>query len=286
MRPSDIFQRIYRQDNACEHGTRSTNTARIGHDMVKNARMIGALGVAAGFLLVHAAQSAIDTAAAVGIWLFDDGSGNTAVDMSGRGNDGTLVNAGWTDDAPFGMAVELNGSNACVETGEKLLDDLSDFTITAWVKPVAMTGGRIGLVGQNDSPEFGFIDTGTITLWTPNGAASISYEHAQEEWHFVAAVASPDKTAVYVDTDEATTAGSANRGSSDFTVNIGGCGIWDATGNWFSGLMDDVSIWLVALEPADLEFIMSQGLAVTLGLTPVEPRDKVATMWADIKRLQ
>ena len=50
--------------------------------------------------------------------------------------------------------------------------------------------------------------------------------------------------------------------------------------------MDDVSIWHVALEPADLEFIMSQGLAVTLGLTPVEPRDKVATMWADIKRLQ
>jgi len=25
---------------------------------------------------------------------------------------------------------------------------------------------------------------------------------------------------------------------------------------------------------------------VTMGLTPVEPRDKVATMWADIKRLQ
>ena len=255
-------------------------------DMVKTSRFVGMSGVAALLLILHAAHAAIDPADAVGVWLFDDGSGDTAEDLSGLGNHGTLVNATWTDDAAFGKALAFNGSNACVETGEKLLDDLSDFTITAWVKPIDMVGGRIGLVGQNDSPEFGFINAGTINLWTPNGAASVPYGHDQDEWHFVAGVASPDKTAAYVDTEEVTSGGAPNRGSSAFFVNIGGCGIWAAAGNWFSGLMDDVSIWHVALEPEDLELIMNQGLGGALGLLAVDPRDRVATTWASIKRAQ
>ncbi len=253
---------------------------------MRNRRLVGALCATMFCLGLHAASAAIDGAGAVGVWLFDDGAGDTAIDVSGLGNDATLVNAVWTDDAAFGKAVALNGADACVETGQKLLDDLSDFTITAWVKPIDMTGSRIGLVGQNDSPEFGFIDAGTINLWTPNGSAGIAYGHAQDEWHFVAGVASPDRTAVYVDTDEVTTAGAPNRGTSDFTVNIGGCGVWDGTGNWFSGLMDEVSIWHVALEPGDLETIMQEGLGMALGITPVDPLGKAATTWASIKTAQ
>jgi hypothetical protein len=251
--------------------------------MAKGYRFVGALGVAVSVLFLHGAHAAIDGADAVGVWLFDDGAGDTTVDLSGLGNDGTLVNATWTDDAAFGKALAFNGTDACVETGQKLLDNLSDFTITAWVKPIDMAGSRIGLVGQNDSPEFGFIDAGTINLWTPNGAASIPYGHDQDQWHFVAAVASPDKTAVYVDTDEVVAGGAANRGSSNFNVNIGGCGVWDAAGNWFSGLIDDVSIWHVALEPEDLEVLMDQGLGGALGLLPVDPMGKAAATWGSIK---
>ncbi len=251
---------------------------------MSNAGRLARIGALATAILIHQlAYAAIDGADAVGVWLFDDGSGDTTLDQSGLGNDGTLVNAVWTDDGAFGRALEFNGADACVETGQKLLDGLSDFTITAWVKPVDMVGGRIGLVGQNDSPEFGFIDAGTINLWTPNGAASIPYGHDQDEWHFVACVASPDKTAVYVDAEEATSGGAANRGSSNFFVNIGGCGVWDATGNWFPGLIDDVSIWHVALEPEDLDVLREQGLGASLGLLPVDAGGKASTMWARIK---
>ncbi|MAF11013.1 hypothetical protein CMK11_11245 [Candidatus Poribacteria bacterium] len=252
--------------------------------MAKHSCLVGALGVAVSVLFLHGAHAAIDAADAVGVWLFDDGAGDTAVDLSGLGNDGPRLNATWTDDGAFGKALEFNGSDACVETGQPLLDGLSDFTITAWVKPIDMAGNRIGLVGQNDSPEFGFIDAGTINLWTPNGAASIPYGHDQDQWHFVAGVASPDKTAVYVDTDEVTSGGAPDRGTSAFTVNIGGCGIWDAAGNWFSGQMDDVSIWHVALEPEDLEVLMTQGLGGALGLLPVSAKGKVTATWAGMKR--
>lgn len=252
--------------------------------MAKTRLLIGALAVGVSTLLLGAAHAEIDPADAVGVWLFDDGSGDVAVDQSGLGNDGALVNAVWTDDGAFGGALVFNGSDACVETGQKLLDGLSDFTVTAWVRPIDMAGSRIGLVGQNDTAEFGFIDAGTINLWTPNGAASIPYGHDQDEWHFVAGVASPDETSAYIDAEAVTTGGAPNRGTSAFNVNIGGCGVWDGTGNWFAGMIDDVSVWHVALEAEDLEVLMEKGLGGALGLLPVDARGKAAMTWADVKR--
>ena len=123
--------------------------------MTRARLFICAVGFGASMLVLTQARAAFDPGDAVGVWLFDDGEGEVAVDQSGLGNDGTLVNATWTDDAAFGKALAFNGTDACVETGEKLLDGLSDFTITLWVKPIDMVGGRIGLVGQNDSPENG-----------------------------------------------------------------------------------------------------------------------------------
>jgi len=46
----------------------------------------------------------------VGIWDLNEGSGGTATDTSGNGNDGTITGAGWTDDTPNkkGYALEFN----------------------------------------------------------------------------------------------------------------------------------------------------------------------------------
>ncbi len=48
----------------------------------------------------------------VGWWKLDEGSGTTAFDSSGNGNDGTLQGApAWVDDGKFGKAVKFNGSS-------------------------------------------------------------------------------------------------------------------------------------------------------------------------------
>ena len=103
----------------------------------------------------------------------------------------------WVD-GRFGSALAFDGS--CVNTNKKLLNGKKEFTVVAWIKPGTITENRIGLIGQNDSPEFGFIDPGTVSLWTP--AAGINnnpYEHPPGEWHHVAAVASQEFTKVYID---------------------------------------------------------------------------------------
>ena len=75
---------------------------------------------------------------------FDAGSGTTAVDQSGSGNNGTLTNATWAGAAAgkFGNALSFNGTNALVTVADSNSLDLTKngMTIEAWVKPASVGG--------------------------------------------------------------------------------------------------------------------------------------------------
>jgi len=49
-------------------------------------------------------------------------------------------------------------------------------------------------------------------------------------------------------------------------------------------VIDDVSLFNVALTDAEIKSIMTDGLAETLGLTDVSPEEKLTTTWATIKK--
>jgi hypothetical protein len=230
-------------------------------------------------------HAVIDLKTAAGIWLFDEGKGDTAKDSSGKGNDGKLVKSPKWVDGKFGKALEFNGTDTCVETGKKLLDNLKEFTIVTWAKPGNIVANRVGLVGQNDAPEFGFIAPTTIQIWTPTGGGlNAPYAHKKDEWHFIAAVCSDKFMKVYIDEQVTEKGGAANHGSSAFNVNIGGCGVYDPTGNWFTGVLDDVGIFHTALSDADMKSIIKEGLGKATGvLAAVDPAGKLATTWGKIK---
>lgn len=233
---------------------------------------------------VNTSSAAIDQSSVVGIWLFDDGGGTTAMDSSGNNNHGTIVNAPIWIDGRFGGALGFDGTGNCVNTGKKLLNGVREFTVVAWVKPGNITSNRIGLIGQNDSPEFGFINPTTVALWTPTaGINNNPYEHPPGEWHHVAAVASREFTKVYIDGNPTTKNGRwSNHGRSDFNVNIGGCGVWDGNGNWFTGAMDEVGLFHAPLTDNDITDLMNNGLTA-LGVA-VEPAGKIAVTWGLLKQ--
>lgn len=242
------------------------------------------LGLMAISLVVVNSSIAIDESSVVGIWLFDEAGGSTAMDSSGNNNHGTIVNAPIWVDGRFGSALAFDGGGNCVNTNKKLLNGVREFTVVAWIKPGNITSNRIGLIGQNDSPEFGFIDPSTVSLWTPTaGINNNPYEHPPGEWHHVAAVASQEFTKVYVDGNATSVDGNwPNHGRSDFNVNIGGCGVWDANGNWFTGAMDEVGLFHSPLTDDDIAEIMNNGLTA-LGVA-VEPAGKIAVTWGILKR--
>ncbi len=239
--------------------------------------------MAIGLVAVNSSSAEIDPSSVVGIWLFDDGTGSVAMDSSGNNNHGTIVNAPIWVDGRFGGALAFDGTGNCVSTGQRFLNGRREFTVVAWVKPGNITSNRVGLIGQNDSPEFGFINPTTVALWTPTaGSNNNPYPHPPGEWHHVAAVATREFTKVYVDGEATTVEGSwPNHGRSDFNVNIGGCGIWDGDGNWFTGAMDEVGLFHSPLSDDDIADIMNNGLQV-VGVA-VEPAGKIAVTWGMLK---
>jgi len=148
-----------------------------------------------------------------------------------------------------------------VDTKNQFLQDRAAFTLEYWVKPVGRTNAdgtvawpnRIGIVGQNDAIEYGFITPDTIQIWTPNGGAlNTTYSFPDGEWHHVATIADGTSLKTYYDGILQGTGGNAtgDYGTSLFNVHIGGGGVFDGTGNYLTGQIDEAAIFDKAIPAA------------------------------------
>ena len=57
---------------------------------------------------------------------FENGSGTTATDSSGRGNNGTLTDATWTSAGKYGKALVFNGTSNLVTVADNNALDLTN----------------------------------------------------------------------------------------------------------------------------------------------------------------
>jgi hypothetical protein len=162
---------------------------------------------------------------------------------------------------PANNAVEMKGQETqlWVDTQKQFLNNLRAFSLEYWVKPANRAsdptafGNRIGLVGQNDAVEYGFINPTTIQIWSAGGGSlNTTYTFPDNEWHHIATIADGRTIKNYFDGKLVGTGGSttSNYGSSAFNVHIGGGGVYDATGNFFTGQFDEVAIFDKAI-PAE-----------------------------------
>jgi hypothetical protein len=78
----------------------------------------------------------------VGWWQFDEGSGLTAGDSSGKGNNGTVYNATWVA-GKYEQALSFDGasSNVVVANSDSLKFGTGNLSFSAWVKPSVKTNG-------------------------------------------------------------------------------------------------------------------------------------------------
>ena len=151
-----------------------------------------------------------------------------------------------------------------VDTNNQYLNNLGAFSLEYWVKPEnrdsdpGAFGTRIGIVGQNDAIEYGFINQTTIQIWTPGGGAlNTTYSFPDGEWHHIATIASGQDIRNYFDGVLVGTGGSSvgagDYGESIYNVHIAGGGVYDATANWFTGEIDEVAIFDKAIPAERIE---------------------------------
>jgi hypothetical protein len=136
-----------------------------------------------------------------------------------------------------------------------LLNDREAITLSGWVRFEIEQIPRTGWFGQNDAVEFGMINDGTLQYWTPAGAIGLNFGPIVEDWTHVAIVHGGGTISAYVDGEEMGSVSGRSPVNSAFPFNIGGGGIYDGSGNFFNGEIDDVAVYDVALQLVEIKQI-------------------------------
>jgi len=199
----------------------------------------------------------------IGWWTFDEGSGTTAFDSSGKGNDGTLGPEGdpeWVDGI-IGGAIELDGSDDYIAI-DSIADDLTDnnFTVSAWIKTTAGEGNVISANDSGSGHQFIFGVTGSGTLLVEAHSNINSYPPVinDGEWHFIAYVR--DGTTAYAYTDGELVGTETPDGDPARQVRWSIGQEWDdAPSDEFNGLVDDVHFFNHPLTEDEIQRVMKGG---------------------------
>lgn len=212
---------------------------------------------------------------------FDDSPGSTAADSSGNGHTGTLMNMtspGCWVSGKYGTCLSFDGSNDYVQIPDHNQLDVSNITLSAWIKGTILSDLRI-----IDKTTVGFSDgynmdnhTGYIRLIGNDNAYS-STALTTGVWVHVAATFDGTTTRFYKDgvldgTSLLITALPVN--TLPLRIGAGSTG-----SNNFSGLIDDVRIYDRALSQDEIQAVMRGGtfFGESLSLTdlPVAMKDGV-----------
>jgi hypothetical protein len=167
-------------------------------------------------------------------------------------------------------AAQFDGVSGFIAGPTSFLNSLAEFSLAGWINPATTPGSRVGLFGQNDVVEFGFVGGTTLNVWTPANSLSANYPFPLNEWHHVAVVGAPDRLQIYLDGVLAAESVLAvvNYGDSDYDFNVGGGGIWDPAGNFFDGKLDEVAVWQRALSSNEVASLVAPAGFGQVDFTP------------------
>ena len=203
------------------------------------------------------------TTGLIGHWTFDEGSGTTAGDSSGNGNNGTLTNNPTWTTGQIGGAMNFDGSDDYVTMGDiTTVELLTQASFSAWFKKTGDGDATNMLISKNDSYEIKVRESSVnqYDFAIDNVDAGFTGAPTDNVWTHVVMVYDAgvtNGTKLYengVLIDSAT----LSRGTiSDRTtaLTIGG-----REGSYnFAGLIDDVRIYNRSLSQADITELYNAG---------------------------
>jgi hypothetical protein len=205
----------------------------------------------------------------VGAWGFDETSGTTAADASGRGNAGTLDGPTWSTAGKFGGALSFDGVNDWVTIPDaNVLDLTTGMTMEAWVRPSAIgslwrcvmlkeqPADLIYALYAGDSRGHAATDVFTSADIGLSGTATT----ALNTWTHLAATYDGSTLRLYVNgVQAASRAVTGSIRASTGVLRIGGDSSW--SDEWFSGLIDEVRLYNRALSATEIQADMNKAMS-------------------------
>ena len=224
---------------------------------------------------------------------FDDATNGTVVDETGGGNDGVIDGAEIaTDQVVYG-----NGSLLCDDGNDgvsvdsfKALEEYTDNSYLFWLNFTDVNSGTWNQIiakkapGSDRSPGIWTCNRASLHIhyrFNPGNQGTLCAgpdgeddEFAVGDWHHIAGVKEGDKLKFYVDGEEVveqTVPASHAQGAEK--LYIGKTGYTSAL-----FYIDDLYVYDRAVSADEVAIVMDGGL-----LTPVEPQNKLATTWGQLK---
>jgi hypothetical protein len=215
-----------------------------------------------------------NTGRLVAWWKFDDGSGNSAVDSSGNGHNGTLLgDTGWVDGILDG-ALAFDGDGDYVDIGKSPDFDIENqITVSAWIKVSAFDRNWQAIVAKGDRAwrlqrnvgdrTLEFACSGLVVPGTDWGQIFGTTDVNDGHWHHVAGVYDEEKIYLYIDGSlDASAVAPGKIRVNDEPVYIGENS--QTPNRFWNGLIDDVRIYSYALSAEEISEIAQNALLLSL----------------------
>ena len=225
----------------------------------------------------------------ISVYYSFDGEGETVVDGSLSGNDGTIVGNVNRADGVMGKAIVLETDSWIDMNGPEFQNLPNDgFTIATWVNHTGSSDPQTLLDAIGTDHGSGLfhmeIRPGGFRFFHRNHTNTTVFNinpgpvlEANKWVHFAGTYDTESgEIKTYVDGEETHSA----VGGGELAANWGvSAGIGHhKNGRWFNGMLDEYYIFARAVSAEEIQQIMEGAFA-----TPVEPQDKLSTTWGNIK---
>jgi len=242
------------------------------------------------FMMIGSSHAFVENIVAA--WTFDEGVGDVVNDVSGNGNDGVIEGGAMWKDGRFGKALDFDGSTGYVEIpfdeSMRVLN-ASDFTTAAWFMADDIPAENKEVFQQGDKNGTGrtwiFVhSTNEIRSFLGNATTGAGIGVEAGEWYHGAVVVTEDgandTVQLYINGEIAGAALPQSMEDSEGSYFIG-CHK-DLT-NFWDGIIDEVVLLNVALDDAQVQQLMNEGIEQVLA---VKPTGKLAVCWGSVKDIR
>ena len=233
-------------------------------------------------MFINVSDAQIDPEKIVGIWLLDEGKGNTVEDVSGNDKKGTATQSNWVDGKVNGALSIKKGGTVTIPIGKGTIRDKLSFILWLQFTDVGGQQNYLSIWDQGGNRYVPYKEgPNVLRFWTNNWNISSGVVVKAGTWYHVANVYDGNTAKIYVDGEE-----KISQAVPKFQLLDQDQTAWLATdaGTGFQSacIMDEVGLFNDALSKEEIQNIMEGGIHHSV--LAVKPSDKLPVLWGKLKQ--
>ncbi len=207
----------------------------------------------------------------VGWWNFNEGSGSVVNDISGYGNNATIVGATYVDGVPGtgGNSLKFNGSNNYAKIIDTVVSGPTSLTISAWFRKTGEGSSYECVLHQSSDTSVGAssywlgLDSNDYLTATIGAGTGVGWSAGQtttrsviDTWYHLLASWDGSVVRIYIDGKYNKQYNLSSYNSLTTPTRFGASS--DGTSYQYNGLIDDVRIYSRALTASEIQTLYAQ----------------------------